>query len=167
MYDSVWKPFLSFFHQHLPQKYLYFKLSNGYSHNICQMLSNNCSKFAKQMSKYQIWHLQVIPGTMTCAVILGWIHIQLRIAAVGQSPSGYWMSTMVGHTWGPMRDKYGICTSFFNMEPEGRRPQPPLEQSISDFMSALMLINSIWLRVADPGSIPGTGNIFQLGFFKI
>ncbi len=34
----------------------------------------------------------------------------------------YWMPMMVGNTQGPMLDKFGICTSFLNMEPQGIRP---------------------------------------------
>jgi hypothetical protein len=66
-----------------------------------------------------------------------------------------------------MLGKFGICTSFLDMEPQGIRPKPPIySYHYLIFMSASMLLCSkcikdmIWS--ADPGSFPGTGEKFSM-----
>jgi hypothetical protein len=66
--------------------------------------------------------------------------------------------------------KFGICTSFVDMEPQGIRPYPPLELPISDFMSASMLFNSIcikdMIRSCRPGFNPRYQRNFSVGIFQ-
>jgi hypothetical protein len=67
-------------------------------------------------------------------------------------------------------DKFGICTSFLDMEPQGIRPKSPLELPISDFMSASMLFNSIFIKdmieSCRPRFNPRYSQKFAVGIFQ-
>jgi hypothetical protein len=67
-----------------------------------------------------------------------------------------------------MLGKFGICTSFLDMEPQGIRPLPPIwSYYYLIFMSASMLFCSKCIKdmigSADPGSIPDIGKNFSNG----